>query len=1358
MARLFFLAIGIFLLTTFPAQAAVSSPTVTPISEADVPAPLKPWINWVKQKHTDLDCPINYANTKRHCLWLGELVIDTNNNGAKFHQRVTVYRQTELRLPGSNHNWPTNVQANGKPLLLMNRNQQPWVQLAPGQYELSGELSWQNEPASLAISESTGLIKLTRSGIPIANPEFKKGRLWLNRQRTATSNQEGDSVQLRVNRLLQDGHPTSITTQVNIDVAGSQREVILGKVLTPGFIPVSIRSDLPARLEPNGDLRAQLRPGSWVLTIRERAPKAVTQIALATPEKHWPDTEIWAFEASPTDRIVDISGAQQVDPRQVSLPEHWKQFPTYVVRADSPINMRELRRGNPDPAPDALALRRVMWMDFDGKGYTLLDDVTGTINSGWRLSTIPELQLGQVSINDEPQFITRLKNESGDGVEVRHGHITMRAQSRFDGDTLGIPATGWERDFRSVHTTVNIPPGYRLLAATGADNIPDSYLQSWTLYDIFLALIIILGVGKLWGWRWLIACTFTMLLLWQEPHAPRMIWLYLLAATALIRMIPADHAIQQLLGLLRIFGLAALVLLSLPFMLDQAREAIYPQLAWVFHTGSAAEHASTYPQHAESPMAEEEVMESMQSDQMIVRQSNKKHYSGKKELARIAPNANVQTGPGLPQWQWRSTDLYWNGPVAKNQQIALYFIGPKLNALLNILSIVLLLLLAWRFADFDGNKKQRHWIVAAFIGFFSAQSQAADFPSQALLEELERRLTAPISAAPRADVSSMDLHYREDQYQIHLKTQALENTAIPLPVDTETVSPVSVTIDGQAAALFRGPKNQLWVALKQGEHDIKLTVLIPAITEYQIPLPITPHRVTATGEGWALNGLDAQGRPAQQLSLVRITKDQQSSKDLRPSRLPPFVKIQRTLTLGLKWEVHTRVVRSSPKGVPISLEIPVLPGASVISENVSVKNGKVQVALSSSQSVFTWQSRLPITDTLSLNAPSNNSWLETWRVDSSPIWHVQVEGIPPVNHLGTSNTWLPSWHPWPGESITLKIERPEGVKGATRTIESSELTVSPGKRATDATLKMTLKASQGGHHTLSLPPGAELLNVSINGIHQALRLKDDQLKLPISPGSENIHVAWRMTDELGMLWQTPSLSLAQDSVNAQLKVSMPQDRWVLWLSGPRMGPAVLFWGVLLVLVLVAVILGHAGKHHLPTNTLSWLILGIGLTQFSVYAVVLMALWFFAFRYRASLSANSDKLGTNVLQIALICLSLVTGTVLLAAVKNGLLGSPAMLIEGNHSSAYLYNWYQDRSGEDLPRATVISAPLWLYRALMLAWALWLAASALNWIKWAWQAFSSGGLWRQGASRIESSIKGWGAKRAPQNQETVGNEDD
>jgi hypothetical protein len=54
--------------------------------------------------------------------------------------------------------------------------------------------------------------------------------------------------------------------------------------------------------------------------------------------------------------------------------------------------------------------------------------------------------------------------------------------------------------------------------------------------------------------------------------------------------------------------------------------------------------------------------------------------------------------------------------------------------------------------------------------------------------------------------------------------------------------------------------------------------------------------------------------------------------------------------------------------------------------------------------------------------------------------------------------------------------------------------------------------------------------------------------------------------------------------------------------------------------------------------------------------------------------------------------------------------------------------------------VLSAPVWLYRALMLAWALWLATSLLKWVAWAWRCFSEGGAWPAKAVVVEQAAEG------------------
>jgi hypothetical protein len=70
----------------------------------------------------------------------------------------------------------------------------------------------------------------------------------------------------------------------------------------------------------------------------------------------------------------------------------------------------------------------------------------------------------------------------------------------------------------------------------------------------------------------------------------------------------------------------------------------------------------------------------------------------------------------------------------------------------------------------------------------------------------------------------------------------------------------------------------------------------------------------------------------------------------------------------------------------------------------------------------------------------------------------------------------------------------------------------------------------------------------------------------------------------------------------------------------------------------------------------------------------------------------------------------------------------MGVQGSGSYGSHFSWFLDRSASVLPQPQVISLPMWCYRALMFAWALWLVFALLKWLRGAWQAWKAGGIWR------------------------------
>ena len=598
-----------------------------------------------------------------------------------------------------------------------------------------------------------------------------------------------------------------------------------------------------------------------------------------------------------------------------------------------------------------------------------------------------------------------------------------------------------------------------------------------------------------------------------------------------------------------------------------------------------------------------------------------------------------------------------------------------------------------------------------------------------MLEELKTRLLEPPKCLPDcAQVPRLLLDVSPKVLQARIELHAQEAVAVPLPAHAKHWLPERVMVDGKAAkGLFRTRGGELWLQLTKGLHQVTLSGPLPSRTSVQLPLPLKPHRVELKVKGWIVDGVHEDGVADSQLQLTRIRSGaaQVSVPSMEPGALPPFVRVERILHLGLDWRVETRVVRVSPTGTAVVLEVPLLTGESVTTEGIRVNGGRVLVNMAAQQSKLGWLSVLEKRPELTLTAPKSTAWVEVWKADVSPIWHVVPSGIPVIHHQDPNGHWLPEWRPWPGETISLATTRPQGVEGQTLTIDNSHLQIQPGKRAMEATLSLSLRSSQGGQHTLTLPEGAQLQSVSINGTAQPIRQEANTVTLPITPGKQLVTLVWRASTAISTFFTTPQVDLGTVSVNNTTRLTLGHDRWVLLVGGPRLGPAVLFWGVLLVIGLVAFGLGRVTLT--PLKGWHWFLLGIGLSQTSVWLGLVVIGWLLALGAREKLAAGDNDTLFNTVQVGLGLLTVVALFLLFRAIQQGLLGLPDMQVAGNNSTAYNLNWYQDRIGAMSAKAWVVSVPLFVYRLLMLAWALWLAFALLRWLRWGWNCYCAHGIW-------------------------------
>ena len=702
------------------------------------------------------------------------------------------------------------------------------------------------------------------------------------------------------------------------------------------------------------------------------------------------------------------------------------------------------------------------------------------------------------------------------------------------------------------------------------------------------------------------------------------------------------------------------------------------------------------------------------------------------EYAAVDPKSVVQTGPGLPGWTWTAVTLEWSGPVDRDQQLHLVLLPPAANLALTVVRTLLLALLLARLVGLRRGVARGAAPLAAALALvlFGTAPARADFPPNELLDQLRARLLeAPACHPWCASLPRMRLEADATTLRARLQVDVAAATAVPLPGQAQHWLPRTVVVDGQPAeALMQGADGSLWLRLAAGTHEVLVEGPLPARDTVQLVLPLLPRRVETQVAGWTLAGVHGDGVADANLQLSRTAPaDGERAAPLQADQLPPFARVERTLRLGLTWQVETRVVRLTPPDAALLLSVPLLDGESVTTADVRVADGRAQINLAPQVGEAVWQSTLTERSPIALRAPESVQWVETWRLDASPIWHVEASGIAPVLRADPSAPPLREWRPWPGEAVTLDVARPEGVPGQTLTIDESELWITPGLRASDATLTMTVRSSRGTQHPLALPAGAELLSVSIDGTAQPVRQEQGGVVLPINPGSQKVELRWRQPDGMTARFRSPAVYLGAPSVNAHLRVAVPPSRWILFAGGPRLGPAVLFWSLLPVLALAAFGLGRV--RSTPLRTHHWLLLGIGLTQVPIAAAVVVAGWLLALGWRRERGAGLSARGFDLVQVLLVGWTAVAIAILFYAIQQGLLGQPEMQIAGNGSYAEVLRWYSDRSAAVLPQAWVVSTPLLVYRLLMLAWALWIAAALLRWLRWGWESFGAGGYWRR-----------------------------
>lgn len=1317
-----------------------------------VPDDLKDWRPWVLKDKEYRECPFYFdqgavERTDFICAWPGRLDLRVTAGDARFTQQWSIYATEQwIALPGGPDYWPDDVTVNGRKIAVIARESVPSIRLSPGNYDVAGQFEWVERPGVLRLPPASGLVSLSIDGRRVERPEMNRDGIFLGERKRDT--RLVDSVRTEVHRLVVDNVPTRLVTRLKIDVSGSVREELFGPLLPEGFVPLSLQSQLPAKLEADGNLRLQVRPGRWTVFINARAPAVLEAVSRQDAGSNLPATEIWSYQSNDQLRVTAAEGLPPVDPSQVEVPDEWRNYPAFRVDPGATFEITERSRGVVSPSND-LALDRTIWLDFSGQGFVVLDAISGEMQKDWRLDMAQPYALLTARESEENLLITNGQQPGHTGVELRQTNVDLSALGRIN-QRGAMPVAGWDARFGDVKAVLNLPPGSKLLAAPGVDDARGSWVSQWQLLDFFLVLIITVAVWRLLGRGAGIIALLALVLSFHEMSAPGWLWLNLLAAIALMRVAPAGR-LRQLVSGYQLLSIAALLVALVPFVAGQLRIALYPQLEPQYNQYGLYERVrpSSVPAAAVSKMAEDAAVRSRDERPVAESRPEELKVIGLSrpglDFQRYAPNAIVQAGPGIPSWQWNSYVLRWSGPVDAGQSMRLVVLPRWLVSALRVAEVALLLLFAaalaaevlgkrWRLpGGFRLGRANMASVLAVGLIvplLLTSTPVQAELPDADLLRQLEQRLLEPPDCVPRcAEIVTANVKVGAAAVNMELDIHAMADVALPLPGSVRGWRPEAVLLDGGAdARIIRSRNDTLWLFVRPGQHRVVLRGPVPAVDSLEIPFATPPRVVSVVSDGWFVAGVKDRRLLSGSLQLTRLQTAADGNESVRweSSRFPAFARIERTIELDLDWRVRTTVFRLAPTQGALTLDVPLIDGESIVSGDFNVDEGRVLVSMNPQQASVSWASNLKRESPLTLLAEEGAAWHEVWRFAVGNIWTASFSGIPESNTGDARGVRVAKFDPRGGERLIMQATRPEAAEGSTLAFDSVNLAVNHGTRSSDASLTLQYRSTRGAQHRLRIPEAAEVTSVVIDGRSQTLRAEAGELTLPILPGEHGIEIRWREAGAMGLGTYTPNVDLAAPASNIELTLTKPRERWLLFTSGPKLGPAVLYWSELAVLVLFALILGRVGLS--PLKSRHWLLLGLGFSTFNWPVLAVVVAWLLACGARERWQTDVNWWRFNTIQLGIGGLTVIALLSVVSALPQGLLGTPDMHIAGHNSYGNVLSWFADSSDSTLPVATVISAPLWIYKALILAWALWLSFALLRWLPWVWQCFSSQGYWR------------------------------
>lgn len=613
------------------------------------------------------------------------------------------------------------------------------------------------------------------------------------------------------------------------------------------------------------------------------------------------------------------------------------------------------------------------------------------------------------------------------------------------------------------------------------------------------------------------------------------------------------------------------------------------------------------------------------------------------------------------------------------------------------------------------------------IGLLVSINSWAQYPKDFSLEDLDKQINKQeeCSNLPCSSLNAITLNSSDKGLVLTFSIDARIDSIQTLPINLNDINLKEVLLNNKPWSAIEVKDGKLSVVGLKGKNELSLIFTLKGqsmeISEYEKSF------VNLSKD----SRIHVENK--ENSYLVSMSKSSSVGSDnLSVSKYQslPLFEVFRVLKMEDKWTLHTTVkpLTSDSNLVSQNMEIDAFPGETTLSNDIHIENGKIKLSLSSQG--LEWDSVVEPSNELKING--NKDYLNKLQVLNTTNWLVSSSSLAPIaratnNQYASSDEWLF----WANDKLDLNVLKPVAIKGETLALQSSHLLMDTSNN--QYTYEYTIKSSLGDKIQLTIAPQLKLKKLFINEQDTPFSINKDLVSVAINAGVSNIKLILDTQESLSFWYQAPQIKLNVSGTNYSQDLVTPQDRWVLWTGGSNIHASILLWGILICCVIFAYPLS---KGVGPLSWVAWSLLLMGMSQSSEGGIYTMIIWFMLLKYKEKKGVDISKRWIfNIYQIFLVFMTIsVVGNVV-ETIANGLLNYPHLFLEGSQTTPDNIHWYSEQLSQFNP--WMISLPMWTYRTLMFLWSLWFAFNVMNWLKWAWEAFSTGGLWRSKIKISEGS---------------------